>query len=120
MDFRDIGSTWFEGGLPIPPEYLKVMVTTGVYSIDASGTRARYDVTFFATDAEKVARAVARGKELADRNLPPLILVAHVKPKDAPDEQGTVYWTNLAEYALSFLLQRIGVERDIQDGFDKL
>lgn len=116
MDFNEISSTWFEGGLPIPPEFFKTMLTTTVYS----GSKTLHEVTFFVTDAEKIALEVARGRTLADRQFPPLILAVHVKPKGADDDQGSVYWTNIAEYALSFLLQRIGVERDIQDGFDAL
>lgn len=123
IDFNAVTSTWLEGGLPLPHDYFKPMLSTTVYSIGPDNEKRLYDVTFFVSNEQRIALDLANGvpeKDVADRSFPPFILAAHIRPKGADLSEARVYWTNLAEYGLSFLFQRIGVERDLQNGFDAL
>ena len=109
-----VTSQWFEQGVPIPVEYLRQIFQTNVFIHEDDGTKKERPATFFITDDQKIAEIEASGQRFpyVDRNFPPLVLVVMT--------DGRVFWTNLAEYALCFLIQRHEIETDIQDGFDTL
>lgn len=120
MNFKKLESKWFEHGLPFDATKYRLHLQTVAYAKTEEGEKKYYSVEFYITDSIELLEMQSNGLDTSERGLPGLIMAIMIRGVDEDDSKARCYWTNLAEYGLSFILQRAFIDNDLETGFDDL